>query len=261
MNETLRLGDIDVDFRRRKVRHIYLTVHPPDGRVTLVAPRTMRSSVVLAFAESRVEWIRKKQEHLRKHPRPAPLQYVTGERHQVWGREHVLEVVERDSRPSVILDDQRILLSVRPGTSRKSRAAVIHGWHKSLLHDVLPAMIREWEPRLGVHVSAYFLRRMKTRWGSCNHRAKRIRLNTELVKKPRELLEYVLVHELAHLIVPRHDRKFYGLMDRHYPQWRETRRQLNAPAPVGTPPGESSGGAEDGFEACGEAPPARQFVA
>ena len=116
---------------------------------------------------------------------------------------------------------------MRHRTGRAKRQTVMHGWHKSLLHDAVPALIRRWQPKLGVEVAGYFLRRMKTKWGSCNHRARHIRLNTELVKKPKDLLEYVVVHEMLHLIAPTHSEQFLTLMTKYYPSWREARAELN----------------------------------
>jgi len=118
-------------------------------------------------------------------------------------------------------------LNVRPGSDYAKRAAVIHEWHKSLLHELIPTLISKWEPKLGVRVTAYFLRKMKTKWGSCNPRAGRIRLNTELVKKPKDLIEYVVVHEMLHLIEPTHNDRFISLLTDHFPTWREARAELN----------------------------------
>ena len=132
-----------------------------------------------------------------------------------------------DAKPAVSLDHRRITLTIRPDTSAAKRAEVVHGWHKSLLHGAMPALIQKWERRLGVQVSAYFLQRMKTKWGSCNHDARHIRLNTELVKKPKDLLEYVVVHEMLHLIEPNHSEHFVELLTQHYPTWREARAELN----------------------------------
>ena len=117
--------------------------------------------------------------------RETPRQFIERESHYLWGRRYLLTVVERDAKPFVSLDHRSITLTVRPGSSAAKRAEVMHEWHKSLLHEVVPALIRKWEPKLGVKVQGYFLQRMKTKWGSCNHRAGHIRLNTELVKKPR----------------------------------------------------------------------------
>jgi predicted metal-dependent hydrolase len=116
---------------------------------------------------------------------------------------------------------------VRPHASNAKRAEVMHEWHKSLLHEAIPALIREWEPKLRMKVQGYFLQRMKTKWGSCNHRAGHIRLNTELVKKPRDLLEYVIVHKMLHLVEPTQSERFISLLNKHYPRWREARAELN----------------------------------
>jgi predicted metal-dependent hydrolase len=139
----------------------------------------------------------------------------------------LLSVREKEAKPFVRLDHRRIVLTIRPGTSRPKREAVMHDWHKSLLHDALPELIQKWEPRLGVEVAGYFLQRMKTKWGSCNHRAGHIRLNTELVKKPKDLLEYVVVHEMVHLTERTHSDRFISILDNHYPSWREARAELN----------------------------------
>lgn len=138
-----------------------------------------------------------------------------------------MTVGERDRKPSVTMDHRRITLIVRPGSDRAKREAVMHQWHKSLLHAAVPRLIRKWEPRLGRKVAAYFLQRMKTKWGSCNHKARNIRLNTELVKKPKDLLEYVVVHEMLHLIAPTHSERFMALLNEYYPSWREARAELN----------------------------------
>ena len=135
--------------------------------------------------------------------------------------------MHQDAKPGVSLDHKRITLTVRPGTSIEERAKVFHEWHKSLLHEAVPPLIQKWEAILGVEVAKYFLQRMKTRWGSCNHQAKNIRLNTELVKKPKDLLEYVIVHEMTHLLEPTHSDRFVILLDTHYPNWREARAELN----------------------------------
>lgn len=138
-----------------------------------------------------------------------------------------MTIVYRDGKPCVALDHKRITLTVRPGSDAAKRAEVIHEWHKALLHNEVPPLIRRWERKLKVDVRGYFLQRMKTKWGSCNHRAGHIRLNTELVKKPKDLLEYVIVHEMAHLIEPTHSDRFVAILQKHYPTWREARAELN----------------------------------
>lgn len=227
MAETIHLGEIAIAVTRKKIKHVHLSVYPPAGRVTLVAPAGTRLEVARAYAVSRLGWIREQQTKLRAQARETPRQFIERESHYLWGRRYLLSIREQDAKPSVRLTHRQLTLTVRPGTSRAKRQAIMHEWHKSLLHDVVPALIRRWEPKLGVEVAGYFLQRMKTKWGSCNHRARHIRLNTELVKKPKDLLEYVVVHEMLHLIAPTHSEQFLTLMTKHYPSWREAREELN----------------------------------
>ena len=226
--DTLQLGEIEIVVTRKDVKHVHLSVHPPEGRVTLVAPARSRLEVLRAYAITRLSWIRKQQAAFRTQAREAPRRHVTRESHFLWGRRYLLDVQYVDAKPCVRQDHRRITLSVRPGSDETKRAEIMHEWHKAQLHAVLPDLIRIWEPRLGVNVRAYYLQRMKTRWGSCNHARGHIRLNTELVKKPRHLLEYVLVHEMVHLLAPTHDERFVALVDEHFPRWREARVELNA---------------------------------
>lgn len=227
MSETIRLGEIAIAVTRKDIKHVHLSVHPPNGRVTLVAPAGTRLEVARAYAVSKLAWIRDQQARLRAQARETPRRFVTRESHYVWGKRYLLSVIEREQKPSVTMDHRRITLGVRPGSDRAKREAVMHEWHKGLLHAEVPRLIRKWEARLEVKVNAYFLQRMKTRWGGCNHEAKHLRLNTELVKKPRDLLEYVVVHEMAHLIAPTHSERFVALLNEHYPAWREARAELN----------------------------------
>ena len=227
MSETIQLGDIVITVTRKDIKNVHLSVHPPHGRVTLSAPKATRLDVARAYAISRLRWIRAQQLELAGQARETRRDFVERETHHLWGRRHLLTVVYRDAKPFVSLDHKRINLSVRPGSSGAKRAEVIHEWHKSLLHAVVPALIEKWERKLGVKVAGYFLQRMKTKWGSCNRQAGRIRLNTELVKKPKDLLEYVIVHEMAHLLEPTHSRRFIEILQEHYPTWREARADLN----------------------------------
>lgn len=227
MSETIRLGEIAIAVTRKDIKHVHLSVHPPNGRVTLVAPAGTRLEVARAYAVSKLGWIRDQQARLHAQARETPRRFVTRESHYVWGKRYLLTVIEREQKPSVTMDHRRITLTVRPGSDQEKREAVMHDWHRRLLHEAVPRLIRKWEPRLQVKVAAYFLQRMKTKWGSCNHEARHIRLNTELVKKPKDLLEYVVVHEMAHLIAPTHSERFVALLNEHYPTWREARAELN----------------------------------
>ncbi len=227
MSETIQLGEIVIAVTRKDVKHVHLSVHPPRGHVTLVAPKGTRPEVARAYAVSRIGWIRAQQARLHAQAREPARQFLTRESHYVFGKRYLLSVVEREQKPSVTMDHRRIRLTVRPGSSRATREAVMHEWHKGLMHEAVPRLIRRWEPRLKVKVEKYFLQRMKTKWGSCNPRAGHIRLNTQLVRKPKDLLEYVIVHEMLHLIVPTHSERFLVLLEKHYPTWREARTELN----------------------------------
>ena len=227
MNETIRIGDVSILVSRKAVKNVHLSVHPPSGRVTLVAPGTTRLEVARAYAISKLGWIREQQSKFRNQEREAPRQFVKRESHYVWGRRYLLNIAFEDGRPSVALDHKRITLTVRPGSSAQKRAEVIHEWHRALLHKAVPELIRKWEAKLKVSVERYFLQRMKTKWGSCNHAAGHIRLNTQLVTKPKDLLEYVVVHEMVHLIEPTHSERFLEILGKHYPTWQEARAELN----------------------------------
>jgi hypothetical protein len=233
--QTIQVGEIPIAVTLKDVQNVHLSVHPPDGRVTLVAPISTRIDVARAYAISKVGWIRDQQHQFLNQVRETPRRFIGRESHYLWGRHYLLSVIYKDAKPSVTLDHRSITISVRPGSDATKRAEIFHEWHKSLLHDVVPPLIQKWQTKMGVEVAEYFLQRMKTKWGSCNHQAKNIRLNTELVKKPKDLLEYVVVHELAHLIEPTHSDRFISILDNHYPIWREARTELNElPLPAET---------------------------
>ena len=224
----IHLGALSITVTFKSVKNVHLSVHPPEGKVTLVAPLGTRLEVARAYASSKLRWIRQQQAQLVAQARETPRQFVTRESHYVWGRRYLLTVVEEDTPASVKMDHRRITLSVRPGTDAGKRDAIYQRWQRSLLHEVIPPLIERWEKRIGVKVDGFFLQRMKTKWGGCNHSRAHIRLNTELVKKPRDLLEYVVVHEMIHLLEPTHSERFVALLTQHYPAWKEARSELNA---------------------------------
>jgi len=226
--QTIELGGVLVELSWKAIKHVHLSVHPPNGRVTLVAPEGTRFAAARAYAISKLAWIRQQQQQFSEQCREIPRAYVERESHSVWGRRYLLSVIEQQGKPHVSLGHQRMMLYVRPQSDRDKRASVLHEWHKSLLHGAIPPLISQWESRLGVQVAGYFLQRMKTKWGSCHPQRRHIRLNTELVKKPKDLLEYVVVHEMLHLLETTHNEHFVALLDEHFPVWREARAELNA---------------------------------
>lgn len=227
MEEQIELGDVAITVTRKDVRNVHLSVHPPHGRVTLVAPLNTRLDVARAYAISKLMWIRQQQEQLKNQARETPRAYVDRESHYLWGRRRLLKVEFAESKPTVKYDHRSITLTVRPRSDVDKRADVMHEWHKSLLHAVVPGLVSKWQEKIGVQVQHYYLQRMKTKWGSCNYAAGNIRINTELVKKPKDLLEYVVVHELVHLLEPNHSERFVEILQHHYPTWRDARAELN----------------------------------
>ena len=223
----IQLGDIAVDVVLKDIKNVHLSVHPPTGRVRISAPKRMRIDTIRVFAISKLAWIRQQQSKLREQERETPREYVERESHYVWGKRHLLTVVESEGSPSIEVKHSRLLLRVPPRTGEDKRKALVEAWYREQLKDAVPPLIARWQRFLGVHVERFFVQRMKTRWGSCNSRTSSIRLNTELAKKPRACLEYLVVHEMIHLIEPTHNSRFVALMDGAMPQWRIVREQLN----------------------------------
>ncbi|QSR85765.1 M48 family metallopeptidase [Methylacidimicrobium sp. B4] len=222
----LRLGEVEVVLRRKRIRNLDLRVSPPDGRATLSTPDRMPLEAAYAFAASQLDWIRRKQAEVRR-PSAIAFAYSDGEGHDLWGERHPLRLVERAGPAWVGLSAGAIRLQVPPGTSRERRGALLALWYRGLVRQAAARLIAQWEPRLGVRVARLFVQRMKRRWGSCNIRDRRIRLNSELAKKPVDCFEYVVVHEMAHLLVRWHDHRFKALLDRFLPDWRVRQRRLN----------------------------------
>ena len=217
-----------VEVVRKDIKHLHVGVYPPSGRVRVAAPLRLDDDAVRLAVISRLGWIRRKQSEFEQQDRQSQRQFVTGESHYFEGRRYRLDVVNRDSPPSVrLLNNTRMELSVRPGADRDKREAVLHRWYRDRLRGRLPALLAKWEPKVGERATEVRIRKMKTRWGACNSDARRIWLNLELVKKPVSCLEYIVVHEMVHLIERHHNEKFRGLMDSLMPQWRLHRDELN----------------------------------
>lgn len=227
MIETIEIGDLFIEVSRKNIKNVHLSVHPPNGRVTLSAPSATRLNVARAYAISKLGWIRDQQDKLAKQERETPRQFIERESHYLWGRRYLMTVEYKEAKPTVMLDHKRLTLIVRLGATQEKRQQIMNDWQRSLLHREIPPLIAKWESKLQVEVAGYFLQRMKTKWGSCNHRRGHIRLNTELVKKPKDLLEYVIVHEMMHLLEPTHNDRFIALLEEYYPFWREMRTELN----------------------------------
>jgi len=224
----LVISGIAVQVVRKNIKNMHLAVYPPDGRVRVSAPTRVSDETVRLAVISRLNWIRKRQQTLEQQLRQGRRLMVTGESHFVEGRRYRLDVTESDSPAAIELRNrQRLHMSVRPGTSPDKRLELLQQWYRRRLQARLPSLLEKWEPLIGVSANECRIKRMKTRWGTCNIDARRIWLNLELAKKPPECLEYILVHELVHLRERHHNDRFKALMDRYLPTWRLCRDRLN----------------------------------
>jgi predicted metal-dependent hydrolase len=232
MVKQIELGDITIDVEQKDIKNIHLSVHPPTGRVRISAPTRLDLDTIRVYAISKLDWIKQQQKKFLAQSRETPREYLERESHYLWGSRYLLSIVETDSPPSVEVQHSQIVLRVRPGADERKKQAVMEEWYRQQLKLAVPPLIEKWEKLMEVKVNRIFVQRMKTRWGSCNHPVGNIRLNSELAKKPRPCLEYVIVHEMAHLLEPSHNARFVALMDRFLPHWQQLRDELNQ-APLG----------------------------
>ena len=227
MSAQVNLGGIAVDVVLKDIKNVHLSVYPPKGRVRISAPARMSLDTIRVFAISKLGWIKQQQKKLREQERETPREYLERESHYVWGRRYLLTVDEAVRAPTVELKHSRMLLRVRPGTDEGKREAIVQEWYREQIKLAVPPLLARWEPLLGVKVARFFVQRMKTQWGSCSPGTRSIRLNTDLARKPRECLEYIVVHEMIHLLEPTHNARFVALMDRYMPKWQHHRQALN----------------------------------
>ena len=223
----LSLGDITVEVVLKNIKNMHLSVYPPTGRVRISAPKRMDLDTIRLFALSKLGWIRAQQHKVQAQPRETPREYLERESHYVWGKRYLLELHEHRAAPKVEISHKALELWVKPGTPLDTRAALLEGWYRDRLREAAGPLIATWQTKLNVEVENLVVRRMKTRWGSCTPARRSIRLNTDLAKKPPVCLEYVVVHELMHLLEPSHNSRFVSLMNQHLPNWRAYRDELN----------------------------------
>lgn len=227
MATQFNLGEIAVDVVKKDIKNIHLSVYPPTGRVRISAPLRMDIDTIRVFAITKLGWIKSQQQKLCKQERETPREYLERESHYVWGKRYLLKIEEQDAAPAVELKHNKMILRIRPVTSHERKQEILEAWYREQLKAALPPLIEKWESLMGVKVRRFFVQKMRTKWGSCSHDTRNIRLNTDLAKKPPECLEYIVVHELAHLLEPTHNTRFIALMDQSIPKWRFYKDQLN----------------------------------
>jgi hypothetical protein len=225
--EQMRFGDIIVDVEQRNIKNIYLRVYPPAGKVRIAAPLKMDLDSIRAYTVANLNWIKKQQDKLKAQDREVPKIFMNGETHYYNGKRYLLKVVEVEIAPKIELENSTLILYVRPHTSTENRQRIINKWYRDQLKLVLPELIEKWERKMNVKVHEFRIKKMKTKWGSCNCKVKRIWLNLELAIKPPECVEYVVVHEMVHLLERKHTDRFTAYMNKYLPKWRLYKDELN----------------------------------
>lgn len=223
----IEIGSIAMQLNRKAIKNLHISVLPPDGRVRVSAPESMTETAIRMAVISRIPWIKKQQSDFAKQPRQSDREMVSGECHYLWGRRYRLNLIERSGKHEIKLGRGRLHLYVNPATTLENKALVLSSYYRDALKARIAELLPVWEDKIGVTAADWGVKKMKTKWGSCNTQAKRIWLNLELAKKPPECLEYILVHELVHLLERNHNERFKRYMDRLLPDWRERRDLLN----------------------------------
>jgi predicted metal-dependent hydrolase len=218
-----------VDVVRKDVKNLHLGVYPPSGRVRVAAPTAVSDDAIRLAVIGKLSWIRRQRDRFLTQPRQSRREMVTGESHYFLGQRYRMTVVETEGRPHVAaVGKSRLELHVPPAWSQEQHAAVMDRWYRRQLRKVVVSYLDVWQGRLGVETTAIGIKRMKTKWGSCIPMSRRVWLNSELAKKQPSCIEYIVVHELVHLLEPSHGERFTALMDRHLPDWRLRQVELNS---------------------------------
>ena len=224
----IEVGNLIIDVVRKNIKNLHLAVYPPTGRVRIAAPLTVNDDAIRLFIVSKISWIKKHQSKFNGQDRESEREFISGESHYYQGQRYLLNVIYHDAKPRVELRNKTYLdLYVRLGSNQLQRQKILTEWYRSKLKEQIPDLINKWKYIVGVEVDDWCIKKMKTRWGSCNRKNKRIWLNLELAKKPLHCLEYIIVHELTHLLERHHNDRFKGLMDNFMPSWRLYKNELN----------------------------------
>ena len=224
----MQIGNLNVEIRRKAIKNLHISVLPPSGAVRVSAPLKMSDDAVKMAVASRLMWIKKQQSIFEKQARETTREIVSGESHYLWGKRYLLEVLPTTGRHRLEVEHRKIKLFVRPNTDFKNQTAVIETFYRNELKREIAKLLAKWQPKMGVTAKRFGVKKMKTLWGSCNTDTAGIWLNLELAKKPPECLEYVVVHELTHLLERCHNARFMAHMDNFLPNWQSIKQRLNA---------------------------------
>lgn len=224
----IEIANLDIEVVRKDIKNMHLAVYPPTGRIRLAAPNHTDNEVIRLFAISKIAWIKRHIKNFQSQARETPRDFISGESHYFEGRRYLINVIEHEGRSRVEIKNHKELnLYAKPGSSKTERARIMKRWYRRNLKAAIPGILLKWEKIIGVQASEWGVKLMRTKWGTCNVEARRIWINLELVKKPKNCLEYIIVHELIHLLERNHNERFIELMDNYLPKWRVYRDQLN----------------------------------
>lgn len=223
----IELGEIIIDVIQKDIKNVHLSVNPPLGDVKISAPLRMSPDAIRAFAITKLAWIKQEKKKFIEQEREPAREFLDRESHYVWGKRYLLEIVEVDETPNIELQHSYLIMKVRQGTDRMKMKSLLDEWYRGLIKNAVPELVAKYSPRLNVSVDRLFVQDMKTQWGGSNPSRNNIRLNTDLARKSPEYLEYVVLHEMVHLLEPTHNSRFTALLDQHMPNWRQYRDELN----------------------------------
>jgi len=224
----ITVSDITIDVVKKNIKNLHLAVYPPTGRVRIATPLKVEDEAVRLFAISKLGWIKKHRKNFDSQKRETKREYISGESHYFRGSRYLLNVIYQKGKPKVEIHNKtHIFLYVREDSNLKQREKVMTEWYREQLKKEIPALVEKWQKKIGIQLNEWQVKRMLTRWGTCNTKARRIWINLELAKKPIYCLEYIIVHELVHLIERHHNSRFIALMDKFLPNWRFSQNELN----------------------------------
>ena len=226
--KNMRIEDIEIEVIKKSIKNMYISVYKPDGWVRITAPKKMKDEDIWKFAVSKLGWIKKQRAKYQNIEIQPQKEYVTGEKHYFQGRAYLLNVIYTNKKQKVEIHNNQMDLHIREDSTREQREKVMIEWYRSKLKEEIPKLIDKWEQVMGVKVNSFGVKLMKTKWGTCNTAAKRIWINLELAKKNPKCLEYIVVHEMVHLLERYHNKRFYAFMDQYLPDWKEIREELKS---------------------------------
>lgn len=230
--QTIRVANFDIDILYKEIKNVHLSVYPPTGRVTISAPMHMNDELLRVYAISRISWIRKQQKQLQSQAREPQKEYVNRETHYFKGKRYLLQIEQTTGKSYAEIKHKKLICYIKPTKEKVDKEKAIDAFYRNYLKEILPTLIEKWELVLKVKLNEFGIKKMRTKWGTCNPVAKRIWINVELAKKPVQCLEYIVVHEMVHLLERKHNDKFIAHLNKHLPNWKQIKKELNE-LPVG----------------------------